>query len=122
MTFSSLLNKKCSWKRRIIKDRDSYGEIQYSEITMGSDIPCHRQVGRGLNVRQEITSKDVGNMTSVVSRYWMFPTDIQEGDILKFEGSELEIVRNVRDAAGVGHHLEIMATQIMPEGEEDRRI
>lgn len=121
MSFFGLLNKRCSWKRRIIKDRDSYGEIIYSDIIKGSDVRCARQVGRGLNVRQEFVGKDIGNTTSVISRYWLFPTDIQEGDVIKFEGSELETVRNVRDAAGVGHHLEVMARQIMPQGEEDKR-
>ena len=54
MSLANLLNKKCTWKRRLNKDINDYGEIIYSDVTIGSDVNCARQVGRGLNARQLI--------------------------------------------------------------------
>ena len=121
MSIAGLFNKKCSWKRRINKTTDSYGEIVYSDVVIGSDVPCSRQVGHGMNMRQEIDNKPVGIHGFSIVKYFLIPTDIHMGDIIEFDGSETEIVRNVRDAAGRGNHYEVLAEDIRPFGERDQR-
>lgn len=122
MSIQDLFNKRCSWRRPINAGTNTFGEIKYSEITIGSDVPCARQVGHGLNMRQEIDNKEVGIHNFKIVKYFLLPTDIQEGDRMVFEGSETEKVRDVRDAAGRGNHLEILAEDVRPEGEGDNRI
>ena len=121
MSFSKLLNKRCSWKRRFNVGQNEYGEINYSDVIIGSDVECGRQVGLGMNMRQLVQNVEPGEFNRKVVKYWMYPTDIQEGDIIKFQGSELEKVEDVRDAAGRGHHLEILSRSIVEVGEEDGR-
>jgi hypothetical protein len=122
MTIQNLFNKVCSWRRRIAIDENEFNEIIYSDLWVGSDVSCARQVGPGLNMRKYIDTEPPGEYNRKIVKYYMLPTDIQEGDIIKFEGSELEKVEDVRDAAGRGHHLEILARAIEEVGEEDLRV
>jgi hypothetical protein len=122
MSFSSLLNKRCSWKRRMNAGIDSFGEITLSEVTIGSDVRCSRQVGLGYNSREKINTEKPGDTVKGLVKYYLLPTDIQEDDLITFEGSETEEVRYVRDAAGRGHHLEVLAVMINPTGEADKRV
>lgn len=122
MSIYGLFNKRCTWKRRINKSTDAYGEIIYSEVVVGSDVKCARQVGHGMNMRQDIDTKDVGIHAFSIVKYFLLPTDIKAGDLVTFAGSETEIVRNVRDAAGRNHHIEVLAEDIRPFGEKDQRI
>ena len=118
MSLKSLLNKRCSWKRRVNIGENSFGELIYSEVTLGSDVLCAQQVGRGLNVRQQIDEKEFGISSYMQPRLWLMPTDIQEGDIVTIDGDDA-IVKNVRDAAGRGHHYELMLEKTPPIGEAD---
>lgn len=120
MGISNLLNKKCSWRRRINSGVNDYNEIVYSDIVYGSDVNCARQVGHGNNMRQFL-EKNPGDFNYKIVKYFLLPTDIQEGDLITFEGSETEIVRDVRDAAGRGHHVEVLAESVRSIGEDDKR-
>ena len=122
MGFSDLLTKRCSWRRKINIGTNEYGEIKYSDYHIGSDVPCARQVGPGLNMRQLVQDVPPGEFDKKIVKYWMWPTDIQEGDIIAFLGSETEKVRDVRDAAGRDHHLEIVTEAVQEVGEDDFRI
>jgi len=121
MSIFGLFNKRCTWKRRINKGLDVYGEILYSDVIMGSEVKCARQIGHGMNMRQDIDNKDVGIHGFSIVKYYLYPTDIKAGDLITFAGSETEIVRNVRDAAGRMHHFEVLAEDIRPFGERDQR-
>lgn len=122
MGFLNLLNKRCSWRRRIIVDRNRSNEPIFSDLLMGSDVPCSRQVGPGMNMREKFQNRDIPATNKKLVKYFLLPTDIQEGDLITFEGSETEEVRDVRDAAGRGHHLEIVAESIKVFGEGDNRV
>jgi len=123
MSIKNLLNKKCSWRRRINTGlANDYGEIDYSDVIFGSDVPCSRQVGVGMNMRQMVENLPPGEFDKKLVKYYLAPTDIQEGDLITFEGSETEKVRDVRDAGGRGHHLEIVAVSTKEVGEGDSRV
>lgn len=121
MSFIGLLNKKCTWKRRQNSGINDYGEITLSDVTIGSEVKCARQVGPGVNQRELVGYRRPGDIAKALVTYFLLPTDIQEDDIIKFENSETEIVRNVRDAAGRGHHLEVLAESFQETGEQDQR-
>jgi hypothetical protein len=123
MAFADLLVNRCSWYRRINVGENEYAELIYSDVTMGSDVPCSRQVGHGLNMRQLIQDTLPTEYDRKIVKYWMeIGNNIQEGDIISFEGSETGKVRDVRDAAGRGHHLEVVVESMVEVGEEDSRI
>jgi hypothetical protein len=122
MSFSSLLTKRCSWRRRKNAGTNEYGEIEISDVTLGSDVPCSRQMFPGISNRRLVEYDRVGSVVEANVKYFLNPTDIQEGDIITFEGSETEEVKSVRDAAGRDHHLEIIAVAINPIGESDKRV
>jgi hypothetical protein len=122
MSIAGLFNKRCTWTRRVNKTTDDYGEIIYSDVVIGSDVLCARQTGHGLNMRQEVSNKPPGIHSFSIVKYYLLPTDIRAGDLMTYQGSETEIVRNVRDAAGRGSHYEILTEDVRPFGERDQRL
>ena len=122
MSFTSLLNKTCSWVRRINIATGEYGEVIVSDLLIGSDVACARQVGVGNNMRQLVQDIPAGEFDKKLTTYYLFPTDIQEGDLITFEGSEEGKVRDVQQGGGRNHHLEVLVEEIMATGEDDERI
>lgn len=119
MSFHGLLNGRCSWYRRDNTGQNDYGEITWTETLIASDVRCSRQTGAGNNMRQLIENKQAGNFNSKLVRYYIGVTDIQEGDRLIYEGISDAYVRDVRDAAGRGHHMELIVEEVVPIGEGD---
>jgi len=121
MSFKSLLNKRCSWRRRVNAGVNEYNEMVYSDVIIGEDVACARQVVRNLGERLLVEDKNVGRVNAKYARYYLLPTDIQEGDIIEFNGSETETVRDIIDGGGRNHHLEIYAEATQFVGEADER-
>ncbi len=120
MSFYGLLNGKCSWRRRSNIGENEFNEIIWTELVVSSDIPCSRQPGPGNNMRQIIENKMPGNFDFKLVRYYMGVTDIKEGDRIIFQGVSDAFVRDIRDAAGRGHHLELLVEEVVPIGEGDK--
>lgn len=120
MALKNLLNKKCSIRRRVNTGVNSYGENTFSDATIFSDVDCARQVDNQMSSRR-LVHGDIGPTNRKMTKYFFLPTDIREGDIIKFEGSETEMVRDVRSGGGRNHHLEILAEDIHEIGIGDGR-
>lgn len=124
MSFRSLLNKKCSWTRRKVKSGsvNAFGETAVSDVLMASDVPCSRQVAPGIHSRNTVENSQATFMVSKLTKFFMSPTDIMEGDIVHFysDVSGDRLVKNVRDTAGRGHHLEIYVEEFGPVGEGNK--
>ncbi len=119
MSFYGLLNGRCSWKRRSNVGENEFKEIIWTETTIASDVPCSRQPGPGNNMRQMLEHKAPGHFNFKLVRYYMGVTDIKEQDRIIFQGVSDAFVRDIRDAAGSGHHMELLVEEIVPIGEGD---
>lgn len=121
MSFYGLLNKKCSWSRRINVGSNDFGEIIFTEVLVASDIPCSRQVGAGNNDNQLLEGLKEGDLARKISRfYFAYSDDVQEGDIITFETSDQGIVRSIKDDAGRSHHKKALVVEISNVGERDK--
>lgn len=120
MSFYSLLNKRCSWKRRISTGANSFGEVIFTEQMIGSDVRCARQVGDGNNDRQFINNLQTAPKNVKLVTYYLMPSeDIQENDIIIFQASEQGIVRDVKDDGGRNHHKSVLVEEVQSVGETD---
>lgn len=125
MSFNSLLDSTALIRRKNNSDTNDYGEVVSVITTIADNVLCSRQVGPGNNMRQNIENKAPGSMNYKLVRYY-FPidTDIKEGDLITCTHTKTgkiynAVVRDGRDAAGKGHHLEILAEETKPQGEAD---
>lgn len=98
-------------------------ETTYTEVYVGVNVPCARQVMPGKSNRETMQIIP-GKFNTKKVTYWLSPTDIEEGDKMIMIGSDysddIREVEDVRDAAGRGHHLEVIVGEVTPQGEGDR--
>ena len=107
MSISGLFNKTCSWKRKSFTQVDEFGEPIYTETIVDSDVGC---------AFQEITKDLIENIPvegnrRVFDLFLETGKDILPEDVLVIDGSDNYIVTDIDDAAGRGHHLEVMVEQ-----------
>lgn len=122
MSFKGLLKNKVTITRRDNTDSNGYGESVGASLNIVTDLRCSRQVGPGNNMRQNIENKAPGTISYKLARYYteyFNPRLIQEGDFFECDNGAKGIVREVHDAAGRNHHLEILVEELKPQGEAD---
>ena len=114
MSFLGMCNAKCSWMRRVsVGSTNEFGELQFTDVLIASDISVVRQVMQGLNSNQQFEGAKAGDTNRKVVRYYFeYSDDIREGDIIKFQVSEQAIVRSAFDDGGRQHHLKVFAVEI----------
>jgi hypothetical protein len=121
MSFQGLLNQRCSYRRPTNIGTNVLGEIQLTDLVVGSDVMCARQPGKGLNMQQFYQSAKQGTANvKLVRYYFLYSETIQEGDIIDLSDTYQGTVRNVIDAAGRQHHKEVMVEEVESVGEKDK--
>lgn len=107
MVLASLFNKKCSWRRKSATQEDEFGEFIYTETIISSDVPCAFQ-----EITRDLKENIPQNINVRIFDLFLAPDeDIRVEDIYIFEGSDNYLVKDVADAAGRDHHLEVLVEQ-----------
>ena len=105
MSFSSLLNKRCSWVRRIKISKDKYRQSVYTESVMGSNVRCRIEKIHGFNLWQGEPGGDFNR--SVGMLFMKSGNDILPNDFVTIDGSENYKVMDDDDFSLMGHHIEV---------------
>ena len=104
MSFMGLLNKRCSWVRRVKIGKDKYRQSTYTELTKGSDVCCRIQKIYGYNLWQ---GEPGGDFNMSMNMLWLPPgKDIKPNDYVTIDGSENYKVIDDDNFALMDHHIE----------------
>jgi len=118
MSFLSLMNKKFSWKRKSNTGDDGYGGQIVDWIVIGSDVLC-RVEGLSEKEIEELNLEGESN-ASYERLFAENVLDIKPGDNISlftlagvaYETNYNRNVKRFEDAAGHGHHTEIIIEKL----------
>lgn len=120
MSFYGLLIHRCSYKRRVNVSTSAYGEIQFTEQIIGSDVPCRRNPNLSQGSQKLIEKSREGTANVKMALYFFrYSESIQEGDLINFSDVDQGVVRNVLNAAGARHHKQAIVEEVESVGERD---
>ncbi len=121
MSYYGLLNKNCSYARRINIGTNVYGEIQFTEQIISSSAPCRRNPSMAQGGQKLIERSKEGTANVKLVTYFMrYSETIQEGDLINLSDTNQGVVKNILDAAGKGHHKQLLVEEVEEVGEKDK--
>lgn len=109
MSYSGLLNRTCTIRRKTVTYGD-YGDESTAWSDLATSVKCRIQARTG-KLSPGLKGEDLE------SRFYGFfesGQDINEGDRVVYQGLTLTVKR-VDDAAGHGHHKEILLNYLSGE-------
>lgn len=102
MALASRLRHSATIERRTQGARNDYGIKAETFASIGT-VRCWYQPAS----RREMVEDGEGGAIRIDGKVFMLPTDLRESDRLVIGGTTYSII-DVHDAAGKGHHLEVM--------------
>jgi len=116
MSFTSLLNRTCSWTRKSVDSVDKYGAQNTRYVVVATGIKCRED-----DLTQEDIERlgNVGGINLNVTRIFIenLP-DIQVGDRVVIVGDTSGFERKVilrQNAGGHDHHTEVLVQRLKIE-------
>jgi len=113
MSYTSLLNKKCSWTRKTTYTVGTFGEEIINSTSIDSNVKCRYEAVTGKELEE---LGIVGEIDKSYERFFMEGiVDIEVSDEISVNGVVDDYIRKVKwigDAAGHGHHTEVIIEKI----------
>lgn len=114
MSFTALLDKKCSWTRKAGVASSTLGEQIVTHTTIASGVKC--RVEPDPYVREGIHEIATEFEKYYEKMYMDYRTDILFGDIVTIVGNPIKrVVDKVDDGGGHSHHLEVSLWYTKPQ-------
>ena len=104
MSFTGLLNKRCSWIRSIMTGQNDYREPIYTDTTMGTNVPCRLEE---IEAQTLWEAEPGGDFTRAKYLLYMEPTDIKGNDRVTIDGSDNYKVQVPDPVMLMDHHFEV---------------